>query len=64
MVQLPKCDLTNTLWHRIAVDLIGWWSTKTEHFNGEFHALTCIDTTTNLVELIGIATKLSDAVAW
>ncbi len=56
-------DLTNTLWYEVAVDLIGLWTAKTEHFNGEFYALTCIDTTTNFVELTGIDTKSSDAIA-
>ncbi len=31
--------------------------------NGEFYALTCIDTTTNLVELTCSDTKSSDAIA-
>ncbi len=57
---LPERDLTNTPWYEVAVDLIGPW---TEHFNGEFYALTCIDTTTNLVELTCIDTKSSDAIA-
>ncbi len=60
---LPGLDLTNTLWYEVAVDLIGLWTAKTEHFNGEFYALTCIDTTTNLVELARIDTKSSDAIA-
>ena len=60
---LPDCDLTNTLWYEVAVDLIVPWSSKTEHFNGEFYALTCIDTSTNLVELTRIDTKSSDAIA-
>ncbi len=60
---LPECGLTNTLWYKVAVDLIGPWTAKTEHFNGEFYALTCIDTTTNFVELTRIDTKASDAIA-
>ncbi len=60
---LPECDLTNTLWYEVAVDLIGPWNAKTEHFNGEFYVLTFIDTTTNLVELTCIDTKLSDSIA-
>ena len=59
---LLECDLTNTPWYKVAVDLIGPWTAKTEHFNGEFYALTCIDTTTNLVELTRIDTKSSDAI--
>ncbi len=60
---LPEYDLTNTLWYKVAVDLIGPWSAKTENFSSEFFVLTCIYTTTNLVELICIDTKSSDAIA-
>ena len=60
---LPEHDLTNTPWYEVAVDLIGPWTAKTDHFNGEFYALTCIDTTTKLVELTCIDTKSSDAIA-
>ncbi len=60
---LPECDLTNTPWYEVAVDLIGLWTAKTDHFNGDLYALTCIDTTTNLVELAHINTKLNDAIA-
>ncbi len=38
---LPEHDLANTLWYKVAVNLIGPWT-----------ALTCIDTTTNFVELV------------
>ncbi len=60
---LPDRDLTNTLLYEVAVDLMGLWTAKAEHFNGEFYALTCIDTTNNLVELTCIDTKSSDAIA-
>ena len=50
-------------WYEVAVDLIGPWQAKTEHFEGEFFALTCIDTTTNLSELVRITTKSSDNIA-
>ncbi len=60
---LLDCDLTNTPWYDVAVNLIGPWTAKTDHFNGEFYALKCIDTTTNLVELACIDTKSSDAIA-
>ncbi len=63
MELLLEHDLTNTPWHEVAVDLIGPWSAKTEHFNGELYALICIDTTTNLVELVCTDTKSSDAIA-
>ncbi len=60
---LPDCDLTITLWYEVAGDLIGPCSAKTELFNGEFYALSCIDTTTNLVELVCIDIKSSDVIA-
>ncbi len=25
---LPECDLTDTLWYKVAIDLIGPWSEK------------------------------------
>ncbi len=46
----PECNFTNTPQYDIFMDLIGPWSVKTENFNGQFYALTCIDTPTNLVE--------------
>ncbi len=54
---LPQCDLTNMPWYAAAVD------TKTEKLNGEFYALKCTDTTMNLVKLMCIDTKSSDAIA-
>ncbi len=60
---LPEHDLTNKPWYEVAINLIGPWTAKTGHFNGEFYALTCIDTTTNLVEVDCINTKSSDAIA-
>ncbi len=60
---LSELNLPNKPWCKVAVDLIGPWSTKTEHFNGEFYALKCIDTTTNLVKLVCIDSKLIDAIA-
>ncbi len=60
---LLERDLTNTPRYKDAVDLIGLWSAKTDHFNGEFYALMRIDTITNLVELTRIDTKSSDAIA-
>ncbi len=54
---LPENDLTNTPWYKFTIDLIGPWSAKTEHFNGEFYTLTCIDTITNLVDLVHIDIK-------
>ncbi len=58
-----ECNLTNTPWYDVIIDLIGLWSAKTEHCIGEFNALTFINTTTNLVELINIDTKSRDVIA-
>ncbi len=33
---LPEYDLTNMPWYEVAVDLVGPWSAKTEHFNENF----------------------------
>ncbi len=63
MELLPEHDLTNMPWYKVAINLIGLWTAKTEHFNGEFYVLTSIDTTTNLVELVCIDTKSSDDIA-
>ncbi len=61
---LSEWYLTNTQWYKVTIDLIGPHSAKTEHFSGNFmhwHALTCIGTTTNLVQYVYIDTKSSDA---
>ncbi len=63
MELLPEHDLTNMPWYKVAINLIGLWTAKTEHFNGEFYVLTSIDTTTNLVELVCIDTKSSDDIS-
>ncbi len=59
----PECDLTNTPWYEVAIDLIRPWSEKAEHFNCEFYALTWIGTRTNLVKLVCFDTKSSDIIA-
>ena len=43
----------------MAIDLIGLWQVKVNGRNVEFNALTCIDTASNLVELIRIDDKTS-----
>ncbi len=53
-------DLTNIF---CCCQHAGPWSANTEQFNDEFYALTCIDTTTNIVKLVCIDTKSSDASA-
>ncbi len=60
---LPERNLIKIPWYEIAVNLIGQWTAKTDQFNCDFYALTCIDTTTNVVELTCIETKSSDASA-
>ncbi len=60
---LPEYNLTNTPWYKVTVDLIELLSAKTEDFNGEFYAVTFINTTTNLVILVCIDTKSSNAIA-
>ena len=46
-------------WEEVAIDLIGPWQVKVNGRNVEFNALTCIDTASNLVELIRIDNKTS-----
>ncbi len=54
---LPETDFASTSQY-ISLDS----SLKTYHFNGKFYAQTCIDTTTNLVELVCVDIKSSDAI--
>src|SRR6056300_956309 len=49
-------------WEEVAIDLIGPWTIKVRGKVCEFSALTCIDTVSNLVELIRIDNKTSDHV--
>ncbi len=60
---LPNQDIAGAPWEEVAVDLIGPWPVATPHDTVEFFALTCIDTTTNLVEIAHIFKKSSDHVA-
>ncbi len=46
-------------WEEVAIDLIGPWTVKVNNRKVEFNALTCIDTVSNLVELIRIDNKTS-----
>ncbi len=46
-------------WEEVAIDLIGPWTVKVNNRKVEFNALTCIDTASNLVELIRIDNKTS-----
>ncbi len=56
---------STSLWYDIifAVDFIGPWPPSTPHGTMEFFALTCINTTTNLVEIAQIFEKSSDHVS-
>ena len=56
---LPPRNALSTPWLEVAVDLIGPWSIKVNSQELVFHALTCIDTVTNLAEVIHIENKTS-----
>ncbi len=60
---LPDGDIAGGPWEEVAVELIGPWPASTSHGTVEFFALTCIDTTTNLVEIAQIFEKSSNHVA-
>jgi hypothetical protein len=46
-------------WGEVAIDSIGPWKVKVNGQQVEFNALTCIDTASNLVELIYVDNKTS-----
>ena len=50
-------------WETVAVDLIGPWKINVNNIELEFHALTCIDPVSNVVEAIRIRNKTSEHVA-
>ena len=50
--QLPPRDALITPWFEVAVDLIGPWNVTISSRVFTFQALTCIDTVTNLAEVI------------
>jgi hypothetical protein len=54
---LPKREVRIAPWEEVAIDLIGPWKVKVNGQQVEFNALTCIDTASNLVELILIDNK-------
>ncbi len=60
---LPDCNIAGAPWEEVALDLIGPWPSSTPHGPVEFFALTCIDTTTNLVTVAQIFKKSSNHVA-
>eukprot|EP00957_Ditylum_brightwellii_P105031 8005417-Ditylum_brightwellii.AAC.1 len=47
-------------WEEVAIDLIGHWKVKVKGKLCKFHALTCLDTASNLVELIQIDNKTAE----
>ena len=51
---LPPGHASITPWNEVCVDLIGLWTIAIQNTMCEFCALTCIDSITNLVELICI----------
>ena len=54
---LPEREMRIAPWEEVAIDLIGPWNIKVNGRMIEFNALTCIDTASNLVELIRIDNK-------
>ncbi len=54
---LPKGEVRIAPWEEVAIDLMGPWKVKDNGQQVEFNALTCIDTASNLVELIRIDNK-------
>ena len=54
---MPERKLRVAPWTEVAVDLIGPWQLQVHDKTVEFNALTCIDTASNLVELIRIDNK-------
>ncbi len=57
---LPEREVRIAPWEEVAIDLIGPWKVKVGNKLVEFNALTCIDTASNLVELVRIDNKTSD----
>ena len=56
---LPDHKLREQPFEEVAVDLIGPWKVQVRGKPYEFNALRCIDTVTNLVELVRIDHKTS-----
>jgi hypothetical protein len=57
---LPERELQIAPWEEVAINLIGPWKVKVNGQQVEFNALTCIDTASNLVELIRIDNKTAN----
>ena len=56
---LPEREVRIAPWEEVAIDLIGPWTVKINGRKVEFNALMCIDTASNLVELVRIDNKTS-----
>jgi transposase InsO family protein len=54
---LPERQVRIAPWEEVAIDLIGPWKVTVHNKACEFSALTCIDTASNLVELVRIDNK-------
>ena len=54
---LPERQVRIAPWEEVAIDLIGPWKVTVHGKACEFSALTCIDTASNLVELVRIDNK-------
>jgi transposase InsO family protein len=61
--ELPPREAPLLPWNEVAVDLIGPWTMDIQGEQIKFDALTCIDTVTNLVELILIDNRTANHVA-
>eukprot|EP00956_Cyclotella_meneghiniana_P031208 scaffold81158_cov76-Cyclotella_meneghiniana.AAC.1 len=57
---LPEREVRIAPWEEVAIDLIGPWKVKVNGKVCEFSALTCIDTASNLVELVRIDNKTAE----
>jgi hypothetical protein len=57
---LPEREVRIAPWEEVVIDLIGPWKVKVGNKLVEFNALTCIDTASNLVELVRIDNKTSN----
>ena len=57
---LPKREVRIAPWEEVTINLIGPWKVKVNGQQVEFNALTCIDTASNLVELICIDNKTAE----
>ncbi len=55
---LPNQDIAGAPREEVAVDLLGPWPASTPYGTVEFFTLTCIDTTTNLLEIAQIFNNL------